>query len=103
MSDGPYHFFPIRIFMPPAGHDEQETERTLLRSPFGFVEGAVEIGGKQTIVRFMFDPNKGSAYADWGWQGMDANADGRIQEGANSEEWTFANDETVVFHVNGRD
>jgi thiol-disulfide isomerase/thioredoxin len=34
---------------------------------------------------------------------MDVNGDGRIQTGSNSPEYTFAKDESVIYHVNGRD
>lgn len=109
LSGGPYLYYPIRLSIPKADLYMSDTSgkagggRTLLRSPFGFVEGTVEIGGKTTLVRYMFDVGKGSAYPDWGWQGMDTNGDGRIEELANSDEWTFAKDESVVFHVNGHD
>jgi len=34
---------------------------------------------------------------------MDMNGDGYIDETANSEEWTFAKDESVIFRVHGHD
>jgi len=94
LNQGPYRYYPIRLFMP---------VRTLLRSPFAFVEGTVEIGGRKTLVRYMFDREKRGAFADYGWQGMDINGDGRIEESANQEEWTFAKDESIIYHVNGHD
>jgi peroxiredoxin len=102
----PYSIYPIRVMLPETRIYKEAARqggRMLLRSPFGFVEGTVDIGGQKTLVRFMFDPDKGAAYPDYGWQGMDVNGDGHIQEGANSDEWTFAKDEGVIFHVNGHD
>jgi hypothetical protein len=46
----------------------------------------------------MFDAQKNNAYPDWGWLGMDANGDGVIEEHANNPEFTYARDETVLFH-----
>jgi thiol-disulfide isomerase/thioredoxin len=105
---GRYRYYPIRLFIPEHDLYMRDTSgkaaaisRTLARCPLAFVEGSVKIGGQTTLVRYMFDLAKDSAYADWGWQGMDTNGDGRIEETANSDEWTFASDENVIFRVNG--
>ncbi|HEY3939854.1 MAG TPA: TlpA disulfide reductase family protein [Bryobacteraceae bacterium] len=107
---GRYHYYPIRLFIPEHDLYMRDTSgkagsigRTLARSPLAFVEGSVKIGGQMTLVRYMFDLAKDNAYADWGWQGMDTNGDGKIEETANSDEWTFASDENVIFRVNGHD
>ena len=75
----------------------------LLRSPFAFVEGTVDIGGKPTLVRYQFDQDKDASYPDSGWQGMDSKGDGHFDEAMNMNEYTLARDESVIFHVNGHD
>jgi thiol-disulfide isomerase/thioredoxin len=109
ISAGPYRYYPIRLFIPEqsiymsdTSHKAGAAGRTLIRSHFACVEGTVNIGGKETLVRYMFDLDKNNAYPDKGWQGMDANGDGVIDEEAR-EEWVLAHDENVVFHVNGHD
>jgi peroxiredoxin len=107
---GRYRHYPIRIFFPMASlykldarGKSSETTRMLLRSPFVFVEGHVDIAGQKTVVRYAFDLKDGAAYPTYGWQGMDTNGDGTIDERANSDEFTFAKDEGVIFRVNGHD
>ncbi len=110
ISAGSYRYYPIRLSIPEhelyrrdSSGKTGATGRTLLRSPFAFVEGSVDIGGQRTLVRYLFDLGKNNAYPDWGWQGMDTNGDGQIEERANSDEWTFAKDESVIFRVHGHD
>lgn len=94
--------YPIRLSLPKAGKG-QLPGKYLLRTPFVYLEGNVSIGGQNTLVWFMYDLKKDAASADWGWQGVDVNGDGQITTGANSEEYTYARDEGVVYRVNGRD
>jgi thiol-disulfide isomerase/thioredoxin len=107
LSAGPYRVFPIRMLLPEDRIYKMDPKgdggRYLLRSPFVFVQGTVEIGGAPVAAIYRFDPNKGAAYPDFGWLGMDSNGDGWIDQRANQEEFTYANDETAIFHVNGRD
>lgn len=104
---GSFSVYPIRIILPqePLYKDQVDNPggRYLLRSPLEFVQGSVEIGGKPVRTLFMFNPSKAGAWADYGWQGMDTNGDGWINQGSNSEEFTFVRDESVLFHVNGHD
>lgn len=107
LSLGPYAFYPVRILLPEnriykMNHDGKGG-RVLLRSASAFVEGIVEIGGVPVSARYEFDSSKGAAYADFGWLGMDCNGDGWIDESANQEEFTYAKDESIMFHVNSRD
>jgi peroxiredoxin len=101
-GSGPFSTYPIALRIPDRS-TYLEHGRTLMRSPFAFVEGTVEIGGRKVLARYMFDVQKNSAYPDWGWLGMDANGDGLINEYANNPEFTFAKDESVIFHVGDRD
>jgi peroxiredoxin len=110
LGTGPFRHYPIRMVLPEpdiytrdSRGQKTDQARSLLRSPSVFVEGAIDVGGRKTLVRYMFDLNKGDAYPNWGWQGMDTNGDGLIEERANSDEFTFAKDEGVVFSVNGHD
>jgi peroxiredoxin len=107
MLAGPFRTYPIKLWLPEEkfyrDEDSNKGGRTLVRSPFVFVEGVVDVGGRPILARYMFDADKHSAYPDYGWIGMDTNGDGRIDENANDDEFTFANDEGVIFHVNGHD
>jgi beta-lactamase regulating signal transducer with metallopeptidase domain/peroxiredoxin len=106
MARGPFPVYPVRMLVPEERiyrmDPDKKGGRTLLRTPFQYVQGVVEIGGKPVRAEFMFDPDKQNAYPDYGWIGMDTNGDGVINEGDN-EEHTLAKDETVIFHVNGHD
>ena len=103
LNDSAFPFYPIRIKLPPQTAANSENRRTLLRSPFAFVEGWADIAGRKTLAKFEFNVDKNDAYPDYGWIGMDVNSDGRIDEQSNNEEYTFANDESVIFHVDGLD
>lgn len=98
----PFPTYPVRLRLPRPGN-EPFGSKALLRSPFAYVSGTVNIRGKQVLVWVQYDPKRGGAFPDYGWQGMDANQDGRIQTGANSPEYTFAKDERVIFSVAGSD
>jgi len=104
---GPYAVYPMRVLLPERRIYTVDRDgkggRYLLRSGFVFAQGTVEIGGAPVEAIYQYDPNKGAAYADFGWLGMDSNGDGWIDEKAQSEEFTNAKDETVIFHANGRD
>ncbi len=107
MSEGPFRTYPIKLWLPEdriyRDDDPYPGGRTLMRSPFVFVEGQVDVGGRPVLARYLFDAEKHNAYPDYGWIGMDTNGDGRIDETANNDESTFAKDEGVIFHVNGHD
>jgi thiol-disulfide isomerase/thioredoxin len=102
LQDQPFQKYPVRLRLPRPGY-EPFGRRALLRTPFAYVSGTVNIGGKPVLVWVQYDPKRGGAFPDYGWQGMDVNQDGRIQTGANSPEYTFAKDERVIFKVNGRE
>jgi thiol-disulfide isomerase/thioredoxin len=102
----PYSIYPVRIMLPETRIYKEAARqggRMLLRSPFAFVAGAVEIGGVSIAARYQFDADKDAAYPDFGWLGMDCNGDGWVDERANQDEFTYAKDEAVLFHVNGHD
>jgi thiol-disulfide isomerase/thioredoxin len=107
MSTGQFRTYPIKLWLPEEkfyrDEDSNKDGRTLMRSSFIFVEGAVDVGGRPILARYLFDADKHNAYPDYGWIGMDTNGDGRIDENANDDEFTFAKDEGVIFHVNGHD
>ncbi len=107
MSEGPFRTYPIKLWLPDDLFYRDDRPypggRTLMRSPFAYVEGQVDVGGRPVLARYLFDAEKHNAYPDYGWIGMDTNGDGRIDEIANSDEFTFAKDEGVIFHVNGHD
>jgi thiol-disulfide isomerase/thioredoxin len=102
MLAGPFHAYPIKLWLPEE-KNSNKGGRTLMRSPFVFVEGVVDVGGRPILARYLFDADKQNAYPDYGWIGMDADGDGQIDENANNDEFTFAKDEGVIFHVNGHD
>jgi len=106
MARGPFPIYPVRMLLPEERTYRRDPDkkggRMLLRAPFQYVQGVVEIGGKPVRAEFMFDPDKQNAYPDYGWIGMDTNGDGVINE-MDNEEHTFAKDETVIFRVNGHD
>ncbi len=102
LRDQPFRHYPVRLRLPRPGH-EPFGRKALLRTPFAYVSGTVEIGGKSVLVWVQYDSKKGGAFPDFGWQGVDVDQNGAIQTGANSPEHTFAKDERVVFHVNGKD
>ena len=102
----PYSSYPIRIMLPETRIYKEAARqggRMLLRSPFVFVAGTIEIGGVSIAARYQFDVDKGAAYPDFGWLGMDSDGDGWIDERANQDEFTYAKDEGVIFRVNGHD
>lgn len=102
LSGQPFPTYPVRLRLPRRGN-EPFGSKALVRSPFAYVSGTVNIGGKPVLVWVQYDPKRGGAFPDYGWQGMDVNQDGRIQSGANSPEYTFAKDERVIFSVAGND
>jgi len=102
---GPYSHYPIRVVLPEkniyVSNESGKGGRVLWRSPFVFVAGSVEIGGVPVSVMYMWDDDKGWAYPDYGWQGMDCNGDGWIDMESNSGEGAFADNYLPVFHVDG--
>jgi thiol-disulfide isomerase/thioredoxin len=105
LQAGPYSVYPIRIQLPGSSMYRDNSDgkggRTLLMSQFVFVHGIVEIGGAPVAVIYQFNMATGTARADYGWQGMDCNGDGRIDQHINQPEFVYAQNETVLFDVRG--
>lgn len=101
---GPFKIYPVRLLLPPARKEISggKGSRMVALSFFVFVQGVVQIGGKRVRALYDFDPDKSDADPDDGWIGMDTNGDGIVNE-SNSDEFTFAKHEVVLFGVNGRD
>ena len=52
---------------------------------------------------YSLNPDSGEVHPESGRLGMDCDGDGWIDQHDKSEEYTSANDETVIFHVSGHD
>lgn len=101
---GPFKVYPVRLLLPPAGAGESSGKngRTVFRSFFVFVQGVVRIGGKPVRTLYSFDGDKAAADPDNGWMGMDTDGDGIVDQ-FNFNEFTYAKNEVVLFHVNDHD
>lgn len=87
---------PLKVYLyQPQARDK----RTVGVSPRAFAHGMVEIAGKPRPFQLEFDAKRKNAYADFGLQGLDTNGDGEIDTAPESDEFTRAKDERVVFHV----
>ena len=88
--------YPVKVYV----YKPQKPDVRLVgESPRAFVTGTVQISGKPVRVQYEFDRKKNLAAADFGWQSMDTNGDGRIDTHPQSAEHVYANDEHVVFRV----
>lgn len=91
--------YPVRVYIYRAQKDPNS--RIVGESPFVFVRGTVNVNDRSLLVEYAFDPKKGQVDLRHGWQGMDVDGDGKIDTGTTSLEYLFANDEALIFHING--
>ncbi len=94
-----YKWYPVRVYVYRA--QQRPDSRIVGESPRAFVHGSVDINGRSILVEIEFDRGKHAAFADSGWQGMDADGDGTIDTRPGSLEYVFAKDERPVFRVGG--
>jgi len=95
-----YKDYPIDVYV--YRKQKQDNLRIVGESPFAFVHGRIDMDGRPLIVEYQFDPKANTARLELGWQGMDANGDGQIDESPRGNEYLRANNELLVFHVGDR-
>jgi thiol-disulfide isomerase/thioredoxin len=95
-----YRAYPLVVRRYKAGQGPKQPEdKRLLFYSETYVQGKVDLQGRQTLVRYGLDLQIGKVDPSKGRLGIDCNRDGKISRATGSPEWDFANDETIVFRV----
>ena len=92
---GPRHY-PVLVYV--YRQQRNSAERLVGESPRAFLRGRVNIGMRAVIVNYEFDPERGAG-PRYGWQGMDIDGDGNIDQSPGSLEYVRAENEEVVFRI----
>lgn len=82
----------VQVVAQGAGYMLMNTSRVL-------ASGTVNVEGKERLVQYQVGCSSGTVDPRNGWQGIDANGDGKVDPGVYSPESAAADNETLVFRV----
>jgi thiol-disulfide isomerase/thioredoxin len=103
-KDGPFRFYPVHVMRPASvrGMSTDQGQRLLMASNSAHLQGAVEIDGRKTLVRYTFSRGDNRLDPLKGVIGIDVDGDGTIDPFFGSPEVDVAEGAPAVFPVGER-